>query len=86
MAKKKTSPEGTDPKKPGRFINDTRGPSAPVLGHFVDVVGGEHEGRYGTFWNISDDEKWAVVRTRDNDTDLINVKVTDLQRADAGRR
>lgn len=76
----------TDPDKPGRFINDSRGPSAPILGHFVDVTEGEFKGRYGTFWTVSGDEKWAVIRTRDDETDLINVEVKNLKRAHAGRR
>jgi hypothetical protein len=74
----------TDPKNPSRFINDTRGPTAPVLGHFVDVVSGPHKGRYGTFETIEGNE--AVVRTRDAESERLNVKVSDLQRAEAGRR
>lgn len=74
----------TDPKNPSRFINDQRGPTAPVLGHFVDIVSGEHKGRYGTFETVEGNE--AVVRTRDAESERLNVKVSDLQRAEAGRR
>lgn len=73
-----------DDKHPGRFINDTRGPSAPVLGHFVDVVSGPCKGRYGVFQTVEGND--AVVRTRDNESEQLNVKVSDLRRAEAGRR
>lgn len=90
-SKKKEAPKKpvehvTDPKHPGRFINDARGPAAPILGHFVDVVGGEHKGRYGVFTTVDDKEEWGVVRSRDEFTDLLNVKVSDMRRAHAGRR
>ena len=88
-AKKQPKPEVdrlVEEKNPGRFINDSRGPTAPVLGQFVDVVSGEHQGRYGVFNWVSDDEKHAVVRTRDARTDLLNVEVKDLRPALAGRR
>ncbi len=75
-----------DPKNPGRFINDTRGPTAPVLGHFVDVVDGEHKGRYGVLQSVDETEKYGVVRTRDARTDLLNVEVKDLLPAQSGRR
>ena len=74
----------TDPKNPSRFINDTRGPTAPVLGQFVDIVSGPHKGRYGVFTTVEGKE--AVVRTRDAESERLNVKVSDLQRAEAGRR
>ena len=88
-AKREPKPEVdrlVEEKNPGRFINDSRGPTAPVLGQFVDVVSGEHQGRYGVFNWVSDDEKHAVVRTRDARTDLLNVEVKDLRPALAGRR
>ena len=86
--KKNTEPVErlVDEKNPGRFINDTRGPTAPVLGHFVDVVDGEHKGRYGVLQTVDPEEKWGVVRTRDNNTDLLNVELKDLRPAQAGRR
>jgi hypothetical protein len=70
------------PVPPG--INDVRDDSAAVLGHFVDVVGGEHEGRYGVFEVV--EGKNAIVRTRDNDSALITCKISDLVPAEAGRR
>lgn len=85
-AKKTEVDRLVEEKHPGRFINDSRGPTAPILHHFVDVVSGEHEGRYGVFTWVSDDEKYGVVRTRDARTDLLNVEVKDLRPALAGRR
>lgn len=69
-----------------RGINDTRGANDPVLGHFVEVVEGEHKGRYGTFWNLDDNGVDAVVRTRDSFTDLLPVPISALRPAQAGRR
>lgn len=69
---------------PVRGLNDTRGPNAPVEGHFVDVVEGEHKGRYGTW--VSTEGDFAVVRTRDAYTDLFTVPISALRPAEAGRR
>lgn len=69
-----------------RSMNDTRGPADPVLGGFVDVVAGEHEGRYGVLWSIAPNGEDAVVRTRDKFTDLLSVSLADLRPAEAGRR
>lgn len=74
------------PHEGGRDWNDTRGDAAPVLGHFVEVVEGEHKGRYGTFWSLGPAQKEAVVRTRDKRTDLLSVPVEYLRPALAGRR
>ncbi len=67
-------------------INDSRGTGAAVLGHFVSVTGGEHEGRYGVFIEVSEDGKTAVVRTRDSDSERLLVPVKDLRPAQAGLR
>ena len=67
-------------------INDRREDDAPVLGHFVDVVSGEHEGRYGVFETLNHDEKTAVVRSRDAESERLVVKLSDLRPAEAGRR
>ena len=69
-----------------RPLNDTGSVNDPVIGHFVDVTGGEHEGRYGTFNSVSPDGKNAVVRTRDEYTDYLIVPIEYLRPAKAGRR
>lgn len=67
-------------------INDIREDSAAVLGHFVEVTKGEHEGRYGVFEELGRDGKTAVVRTRDADSMRLTCPVADLVPAEAGRR
>lgn len=67
-------------------INDRREDDAPVLGHFVDVVSGEHEGRYGVFETLNSDSKTAVIRSRDAESERLVVKLSDLRPAEAGRR
>lgn len=78
-------PPDSNPR-PARAINDTRGINDPVLGHFVDVVEGEHKGAYGVFYSIDNDGETAVVRTRDANTDLLTVPVSAMRPAEAGRR
>lgn len=53
---------------------------------FVEVTKGEHKGRYGVAHNFVEDGEWAIVMTRDNDSENIHVKVADLKPAQAGRR
>lgn len=67
-------------------INDVREDSAAVLGHFVEVIKGDHKGRYGVFEEIGNDEKTAVVRSRDADSLRFTCPVADLVPAEAGRR
>lgn len=69
-----------------RSISDTRGLNDPVLGQFVRAVSGAHKGRYGVFHSLAPNGKDAVIRTRDNRTDLLSVKVADLRPAEAGLR
>ena len=62
-----------------------------LLGHFVEVTGGKHSGRYGVLESAinpgSDGFPTdASVRTRDASVELLNVKYSDLKRAEAGRR
>lgn len=66
-------------------INDVREDEAPVLGHFVDVVSGPHKGRYGVFMEAGSNGT-AVVRTRDDASERLSVRVSDLCPAKAGRR
>lgn len=67
-------------------INDRREDDAPVLGHFVDVVSGEHEGRYGVFETLNSDGETAVVRSRDAESERLVCDLSDLRPAEAGRR
>lgn len=67
-------------------INDTREDDAPVLGHFVEVIGGKYEGRYGVFETLNYDEKTAVVRSRDAESERLVIKLSDLRPALPGRR
>lgn len=68
----------------GRTLNDARADGDAVIGHFVDVTGGEYEGRYGVLLEVDGDT--AVVRGRDNDSDRFTTKYSDLVPAQAGRR
>lgn len=88
MTTKKKKAEDT-PQAPDatvRSTNDTRGVNDAVEGHFVDVVAGPHEGRYGVLISVGANPKESVVRTRDANTDLISVDYNDLRPALAGRR
>lgn len=67
-------------------INDVREDDAAVLGQFVDVVKGEHGGRYGVFVELAQDGKTAVVRTRDSASERLLCPVSSLRPALAGRR
>lgn len=88
--KKKEAPAPVDlrvdagPTPVPSSINDVRADSDAVLGQFVDVVSGEHKGRYGVFEELTGEA--AVVRTRDADNDRLSCKVSDLVPAQAGRR
>lgn len=66
-------------------INDVREDEAAVLGHFVDVVTGPHKGRYGVFMEAGSNGT-AVIRTRDDASERLSLKVSDLRPAKAGRR
>lgn len=71
------------PFEPG--LNDRRADGEPVLGHFVEVTGGEHEGRYGIFDSLSADGT-AVVTSRDEHSERIVVKFSDLVASRSGKR
>jgi len=73
------------PSPVSRKLNDVRADDAPVLGHFVEIVSGEHKGRYGVFIEATSNGV-AVVRTRDSASERLSVKVSDLQPAPAGKR
>lgn len=59
----------------------------PRLGGFVDVVDGEHAGRYGVYEEtIAHNEKTGLpsvlrVRTRDANNELLIVDAADVRRA-----
>lgn len=71
------------PFEPG--LNDRRADGEPVLGHFVDVTGGEHKGRYGVFESLSADGT-AVIRSRDEGSERLVVKYSDLAASRSGKR
>lgn len=75
------------PGSQGQFIHNNvlrRSDNDAVLGSWVDVVAGEHAGRYGAFYAVSQsDEKGfpttAMVRTRDADNLLLEVPYESLR-------
>lgn len=81
------TPEG-DPVPPAdpRSLNDRRRDEDAILGHFVNVVSGEHEGRYGVFVDVAADGETAIVRSRDADNDVFSTAISDLRPAKAGLR
>lgn len=54
-------------------------------GGFVQIVSGEHEGRYGVLISAPSVDN-CVVRTRDDDSERLVVAYKDLRPADAGGR
>jgi hypothetical protein len=55
-----------------------------VLGSFVDVVDGEHQGRFGHFFDVADSEqggfpKTVLVRTRDEFNEVLRVLYKHLR-------
>ena len=67
-----------------RGLNDIRGDSAPVLGHAVEVVEGEHQGTFGTFESLEGDQ--AVITPRSAPQSRVTVPVESLRPADVNRR
>lgn len=67
-----------------RGLNDVRGDEAPVLGHSVEVIDGEHAGTFGTFDSLEGNE--AVVTPRSAPLSRVTVPVTSLRPADSNRR
>lgn len=65
-------------------LNDTRGDGEPVLGQFVEVTKGEHEGGYGVFLELQGTD--AVLRLRDETGQRVVVPVTSLKASRAGKR
>lgn len=57
---------------------------APLLNAFATVTGGDHNGAYGVVETIDGDR--VVIRTRDENHELIEVKAGDVKRALAGGR
>ena len=56
-----------------------------TVGAFVDVVSGDHEGRYGVLVEAHSLDR-AIVRTRDANNELLVTAYSDLRPAEAGRR
>jgi len=91
-SKAKPAEAPADPRLKGapvpvaRTANDVREDSAPVVGHFVEVVSGPYKGRYGVFLELGQDGKTATVRTRDSASERLTTSVSDLRPAKAGLR
>lgn len=63
----------------------------PLQGHFVEVVSGEHEGRYGVFESVGSTTAAGypttiVVVTRDDDSERLVLRIEDCRPAVAGGR
>ncbi len=104
MKKASSSKKSSSRKKQASVKRDTPAARRPItadmvrddsdasVGHFVDVVEGEHKGRYGVLIDFADyDRKTgfpnkAIVRTRDKDTARIVVDYESLRPAEAGGR
>lgn len=65
-------------------LNDIREDGAPVIGGFVEVTKGEHEGTYGVFLELHGDE--AVLRARDDTGQRLSVPYDALVASRAGKR
>lgn len=76
----------TEPVPDSRSLHDRRRDEDAVLGHFVNVVSGEHKGRYGVFIDVESDGETAIVRTRDAENDTFSVPISDLRPAEPGLR
>ena len=72
---KKADPVPTDPQED----------SEAKVGAFVDIVDGEHKGRYGVLEEAPDQDH-CIVRTRDAASERLVVKYDELRPAEAGKR
>ena len=84
------TPKVTDSVFPVQDVT-ARSDDDALVGHFVDVVDGDHKGRYGVLDSTSEPDadgypSRGTVITRDQHNETINVKYADLRRAEAGRR
>jgi len=59
---------------------------AAVPGSFAYVAAGEHKGLYGVVIDEPQDDGIVTLRTRDDDTQRVRVKLSDLRLAASGRR
>lgn len=66
-------------------LNDTRADGDPILGQFVEVTKGKHEGTYGVFLELEGDNT-AVIRARDEIGQRLTVPLTSLKASRAGKR
>lgn len=66
-------------------LNDKRGDTDPVLGHFVEVASGEYKGRYGVFMEVTADGD-AVVRSRDAEAQRLTTPLSTLVASAPGKR
>lgn len=75
------------PGNHGQFIIGTqqrRSDEDAILGSFVDVVDGEHQGRFGHFFDVVESDSngfpvTALVRTRDSRSDVLSLPYESLR-------
>lgn len=85
MATKKKPAKKAAKKKAPETLPTQPDDSQATVGAFVDVVEGEHEGRYGVLVEAHSLDT-AIVRTRDAASERIVTKYSELRPAEAGRR
>lgn len=84
-SKKITTPNKVAKKPDPLDDTNTQEDGQAVVGHFVKVIAGDHEGRYGVLIGDAAGDT-VIVRTRDDDSARIVVKYTDLAPALSGER
>lgn len=75
------------PGNQGTFVvgnQQRRSDDDAILNSFVDVVSGEHQGRYGVFFDVAESEsngfpKVALVRSRDAENEVLSVPYESLR-------
>jgi hypothetical protein len=82
---KEAKPKKAEKKAPGPIPEPPLADDQAVVGAFVEVVKGDHKGRYGLLMEAHSLDT-AIVRTRDSASERIVTKYTDLIPAEAGRR
>lgn len=73
-----------DVPKPFDDLN-TAEDSQAVPGHFVEVISGDHKGRYGVLIEEADKDN-VIIRTRDENSERLVVKYADLEPSRSGKR
>ena len=84
-AKKGAKTRAENAEKADQVPSDPLDDSEAKVGGFVDVVDGEHQGRYGVLIEAPDKDH-CIVRTRDAATERLVVSYDQLRPAEAGKR